>query len=314
MPRKFLVAIAILVAVLVASYIGGRAAIHLREGARLPPESASGGYLTVDGHRIHYVERGSGPALLLLHGLGKSSFDWEESVLAILAQRRRVVAIDFFGAGLSERRGSFAYGWALWADQAVATLDALGIAQADVAGHSLGGTVGVVLAANHPERVRRLVLVGSAQSVPWYFVAWLIPGLGELLLGSRPEWGEQPRFSESHHQRAIQAYRITGTREALLRYARGSPFQAPGLYDAFASLDLPVLQLHGTRDSEVPHSAALDLNDRLNTSQLVTFDGGTHYLMFDFPECFASELSRFLDIPPSDSWPPDERRLTRRCS
>ena len=314
MFRRLFLATAIGAGALAISYVGGRSAIHFRESAELPAAPGTGQLLTVDGHRIHYVERGSGPALLLLHGLGKSSFDWEESVLPILARRRRVVAIDFFGAGLSERSGSFAYGWDLWADQAIAALDALGIPRVDVAGHSLGGTVGVVLAANHPERVRRLVLVGSAQSVPWYFLAWLVPGVGELLLGSRSEWGEGPRFSEAHHQRALQAYRVRGTRDALLRYARQSVFHASGLYAAFASLDLPILQLHGTRDREVPHGAAEDLNEELPSSQLVTFDGGTHYLMFDFPECFANELSRFLDEPPSHPWPPEERRLTRRCS
>jgi len=313
MFRRFLVAMAIIGAILVMSYVGGRMAIHFRESSELPVEPASGKFLTVDEHRIHYVERGRGPALLLLHGLGKSSFDWEESVLPILARRRRVVALDFFGARLSERSDSFAYGWDLWADQAIAALDALGISQADVAGHSLGGTVAVVLAAKHPERVRRLVLVGSAQSVPWHFLSWLVPGVGELVVGSRSEWGEQPRFSESHRQRALQAYRIKGTRDALLRYSRGSVFEAPSLYAAFSSLDLPVLQLHGTRDGEVPHAAAVDFNEKLPTSQLVTFDGGTHYLMFDFPECFARELSKFLDRPLSDTWPREERRQTRRC-
>lgn len=295
------------------AYVIGRGAIRLREGAEIPSEPPSGAFLTVRGHRMHYIELGSGPPLLLLHGLGKSSYDWEESVLPILARQWRVIAIDFFGMGLSERSDSFAYGWNLWSDQASATLDALGIQQAAVVGHSLGGTVGVVLAAHHPERITRLVLVGSAQSVPWYFVAWLTPGFGELLLGSTAQWGEQPRFSESHHVRAREAYRISGTRHALLRYSRASPFEARGLFDAFSSLEVPVLQLHGTRDGEVPHSAAVKLNGELATSQLVTFVDGTHYLMFDFPECFVAELSRFLDFSES-KWPPQDRRLTRRCS
>ncbi len=311
---KAIAATTIIVGVLVLSYVCGRAAIHFRETAELPADPSAGQFLTIDGHRIHYVDRGTGPVLLLLHGLGRSSVDWEESVLPILARRRRVIAIDFFGAGLSARSRSFAYGWDLWADQAIATLDALGISQADVAGHSLGGTVGVRLAANHPERVRRLVLVGSARSVPWYFVAWLVPGVGELMLGSRAEWGGQARFSESHHRRALQSYRIRGTRDGLLRYARGSLLQAPELYAAFASLELPVLQLHGARDREVLHGAAVALNEQLPTSQLVTFDGGTHYLMFDFPECFVRELVRFLDDDATRSWPPAERRLTRRCT
>jgi len=313
MRRRFLIVTTLLAVSLVVSYLGGRVAIHLRESSELPLEPPSGAYLVVDGHRIRYVERGSGPALLLLHGLGKSSFDWEESVLPILARHRRVVAIDFFGAGLSERSAAFAYGWDLWARQAIAALDALGIGRADVAGHSLGGTVAVFLAARHPERVRGLVLVGSARSVPWYFVSWLAPGVGEPMLGFRSTWGEQSRFSASHHRRALQAYRIEGTRDALLRYARGSLFEIRGLDAALASLERPVLQLHGTEDREVPHAAAVALNEVLPTSQLISFDGGTHYLMFDFPECFARELTSFLDRSPSAGWPPEQRRQARQC-
>jgi hypothetical protein len=142
---------------------------------------------------------------------------------------------------------------------------------------------------------------------------WLVPGVGEVLLGSRSEWGEQPRFSDEHRRRALQAYRIEGTRDALLRYTRGSIFESPDLRRAFASLDLPILQLHGARDHEVPHAAAVALNETLSTSQLVTFENGTHDLMFDFPECFASELSRFLeDAPGRDSSRARHRR--RRCS
>lgn len=313
MIRKSLVLVAVVGAAVATAYLVGRGQIHGREDAELPKTPSAGAFVTVDGNRVHYVEQGDGPALVLLHGLGKSSADWEESVLPLLARRWRVVAIDFLGMGLSERSESFAYGWELWSGQVASTLDALGIDRADVVGHSLGGTVAVVLAARHPERVKRLVLVGSAQSVPWYFIAWLTPGLGELLLGSVPVWGEQPRFSESHHERAFQAYRIRGTRRALLRYSRGSPFEAARLAAAFSSLDLPILQLHGTHDDEVPHGAAVGLHEKLSTSQLVSFARGSHYLMFDSPECFVAELSRFLEGPEAPAWPPRERRLTTDC-
>lgn len=311
--RRSLVVVAIAAVAVATAYVAGRVAIHYREGAEIAHAATSGAFLNVDGHRVHYVEQGSGPPLLLLHGLGKSTADWEESVLPSLARRRRVVAVDFLGMGLSERGDSFAYGWNLWSDQVAAILDALHIQRADVLGHSLGGTVGVVLAARHPQRINRLVLVGSAQSVPWYFIAWLMPGLGELMLGSVEHWGEQPRFSEAHHERARRAYRISGTRRALLRYARGSLLEAAGLPAAFSGLDLPILQLHGTQDDEVPHAAAVRLNEQLTTSQLVSFAGGSHYLMFDFPECFVAELSSFLEASEASKWPPPERRLTRRC-
>ncbi len=314
LARRSVLAIAVVGVVLALAWGAGRLTIDAREDAELPEDPPSGVYLDLDGHRSHTVTRGSGPPILLLHGLGASSMDWEESVLPALARSRRVVAIDYYGMGLSERSASFAYGWELWSEQAVATLDALGIERADVVGHSLGGTVGAFLAARHPERVRRLVLVGSAEWVPWYFVAWLTPGVGELLLGSSAAWGVQPRFSEAHRARVRRAYRVRGTRQALLRYTRGSPFAAAGLSAAFASLRLPILQLHGTRDGEVPHWTAVRLHDRLPSSQLVSVEDGSHYLMLDAPDCFVDELSRFLGAPLPASLPVAERRRTRRCS
>lgn len=313
MRRRLLVATAIAVATVTMAYLAGRTAIGQRETVDLPDPRPPGESLLVDGRRVHYVDRGSGPPLVLLHGLGKSTADWEESVLPILARRWRVVAIDFFGMGLSERSADLEYGWSLWSDQVAAVLDALHVQRADVVGHSLGGTVGVVLAARHPNRVRRLALVGSAQSVPWYFIAWLTPGLGELMLASVAHWGDQPRFSEAHRQRAAEAYRVRGTRGALLRYTRRSPFEAAGLSAAFSALDLPILQLHGTRDREVPHAAAVRLNEELATSQLVSLSDETHYLMFDAPTCFVAELTRFLEASDTSGWPPAERHVTRRC-
>lgn len=194
--------------------------------------------------------------------------------------------------GFSERNEKFRYGFALWSRQLVSLLDALGIERASVVGHSLGGTVAIFFAANYPDRVDRVVLAGSAISIPWWFPVLMVPGPGELFLASHEVFG--PTFSLAHRAQAIAAYRIPGTRAALLRYVRHSILEARNVLRAVRAVRARVLQLHGTADEEVPFSAAERLQSQLNDSRLVPIDGAGHFVMVDAPERFASEVETFL--------------------
>ena len=150
-----------------------------------------------------------------------------------------VIAVDLYGMGFSERSADFTYGFALWSQQLGSVLNALGIQRASVVGHSLGGTVGIFFAANHPDRVDRVVLAASAISFPWSFPLLMVPGPGELFLASQEVFG--PTSSPEHRAQAIAAYRIHGTRVAVLRYVRHSLLEARGLSPAVAAVRAKVL-------------------------------------------------------------------------
>lgn len=280
--------------VLAIAWLGGTLWIRAREPvltSALPP-SFPGRVIRVGGHDVRILERGAGPAVLLVAGTGGSVANWPVSFLDRLAVDHRVIAVDLYGMGFSERSSDFAYGFALWSQQLVAVLDALAVERASLVGHSLGGTVGIFFAANHPDRVDRVVLAASAISFPWSFPLLIIPGPGELFLASQEVFG--PTFSSEHRAQAIAAYRIRGTRVALLRYVRHSVLEAGGLSPAVAAVRAKVLQLHGTADEEVPFSAAQRLQTRLRDSRLVPIAGASHFLMFDVPERFTSEVEAFL--------------------
>ena len=189
--RVALVALSVALALLGARF-AGRALMAAHQPDSLADVAGRfpGRTLEVVGHRVHVVEQGAGPALLLVHGFGASTYDFEQHVLAPLAETHRVVAVDLFGMGFSERREDFSYDFAGWADQLAATLDALGIERAVVAGHSMGGAVASILAARHSKQVAGLVLIGALypsrlSETPWIFLALRMPGLGELGIGSR---------------------------------------------------------------------------------------------------------------------------------
>src|SRR3954468_24730941 len=115
--------------------------------------------ILLHGHRVHYRSAGSGPVLVLVHGITSTSATWA-GVLPYLAERFTVVAPDLLGHGDSAKpRGDYSLG--AHASGIRDLLVALGHSRATVVGHSLGGGIAMQLAYQFPERVERLVLVNS---------------------------------------------------------------------------------------------------------------------------------------------------------
>src|SRR5919202_2712192 len=114
-------------------------------------------YVAVDGARIRYVTAGSGPALVLLHTL-RTQLDMFQKVIPELATRFRVVALDYPGHGHSDAPDAD-YGAEFFVRSVAGFLDRLNIEDAVVVGESIGGTIGLLLAARHHPRVRRVVAI-----------------------------------------------------------------------------------------------------------------------------------------------------------
>ena len=113
----------------------------------------------VDGLTLHYVVQGRGPAVVLLHGLGGFAESWRHTIEA-LATRATVFALDLPGYGRSAKpRAAYRLGY--FARALHGFLDALGVTQASLVGHSLGGSVAVTYALTHPVRVERVALVAG---------------------------------------------------------------------------------------------------------------------------------------------------------
>jgi 4,5:9,10-diseco-3-hydroxy-5,9,17-trioxoandrosta-1(10),2-diene-4-oate hydrolase len=117
--------------------------------------------VVVQGVRLHYSRAGSGPALVLLHGIVGSARNWDRNI-EFLARFRTVYALDLANSGASERVTGLDASLEATADRVTAWMDALEIDVADIGGHSHGGAIAMMLAARHPERVRGLVLFAPA--------------------------------------------------------------------------------------------------------------------------------------------------------
>jgi pimeloyl-ACP methyl ester carboxylesterase len=138
----------------------------------------------VDGLRLHYVVEGRGPAVIFVHGLGGFAESWRHNVRP-LAGRATVFSVDLPGFGESAKpRTHYRLGY--FANALRGFMDGLGLAQASLVGHSLGGAVSITLALTHPTRVERLALVGGVVPGCSYRPSWIyrlvaLRGLGELL-------------------------------------------------------------------------------------------------------------------------------------
>jgi pimeloyl-ACP methyl ester carboxylesterase len=299
--KRFVAALLILGAVVALAALLGPASIALRERdeGRTLTAGVPGRLIDVRGRRVHVVERGAGAPLVLIHGFGGSTHDFEEFVLEPLGRTRRAIAVDLFGFGWSERSDDFRYGWTLWADQLAGTLDVLGLERASVAGHSMGGAVAAVFAARHPHRVDRLILADALYpsepgETPWIFWALWTPGVGELLLGLVDE-ATAPGFSLAYRERARAWYRIRGTRRASLRYVR-EPGKLAELASVYPKIMASTLVLHGTDDESVPYAAMERTVPAIRAVQVVPLPAGRHFLLRDAPESFVREVDRFLAV------------------
>jgi pimeloyl-ACP methyl ester carboxylesterase len=116
-----------------------------------------------NGVKTNYLEAGTGPAVVLVHGSGPgvtAYANWR-LVMPALAESFHVIAPDMVGFGFSERPTDIQYGLQTWADQVVGVLDSLGLPKASIVGNSFGGAIALRVATQHPERVDKLVLMGS---------------------------------------------------------------------------------------------------------------------------------------------------------
>src|SRR5687767_2990660 len=151
--------------------------------------------ILLHGHRVFYRGAGSGPVVLLVHGITSTSATWAK-VLPYLAERHTVIAPDLLGHGESAKpRGDYSLG--AFASGVRDLLVALGIERATFVGHSLGGGVAMQLAYQFPQRCERLVLVASG-------------GLGKEV--SPPAAGGEPPWQRAGHAAGVQRPGAGGAR------------------------------------------------------------------------------------------------------
>jgi 4,5:9,10-diseco-3-hydroxy-5,9,17-trioxoandrosta-1(10),2-diene-4-oate hydrolase len=250
--------------------------------------------------KVHYQRAGTGRPLLLLHGLVGSAKNWRQNI-SFLSHHSSVYAVDLFNMGESERVPGLDAGLEATADRLAACMDALGLAEADIAGHSHGGAVAMMFAARHPDRVRRLILFAPAnpfcdlghQLIRFYqtrFGIWLarqIPVLPRMLKATALSrmYGDPSRVTAGSLEGYIEGLHIPGTMDHILQII-GRWFVDMGLLRSVLPglTAKPTLLIWGDRDRAVGLPSGRELQRTLPKSSLLVIPGAGHIAFEEMPD------------------------------
>lgn len=231
-------------------------------------------YATLAGVRLHYVEAGSGPLVLLLHGFPELWYGWRRQLLPLAAAGFRVVAPDLRGYNLSDKpAGVAAYGLAPVSDDVAALILALGERRASVIGHDFGAAVAWAFATRHATLLDRLCVLNGPHPArfasglgprqllrSWYILFFQLPRAPEWALSRRghaallstfDELAPHARLTPAERAAYLAAFEQPGALRAAINYYRA--IFRPGVALRPRPIDADVLVLWGERD---PHLGA----------------------------------------------------------
>jgi len=296
------VVMALVLGVGVWLYTPDRPRAALEAAYAAPPST----FLDVMGLRLHVRDTGprDAPAVILLHGFGASLQAWD-AWSADLERTARVVRLDLPGFGLTGPDPTGDYSDTRAVLVLAALMDRLGLARADLVGHSMGGRIAWTFAAAYPDRVNRLVLMapdGFASPGMAYGVTPKIPLLARVLPYTLPTALLRASLAPAYADRAVMTETvITRFRDMMLtpgvRAAILARMEQNVLLDPESSLrriTAPTLLIWGDKDAMIPIANAGDYLRDLPYARLVTLPGVGHVAMEEAPVASATAVREFL--------------------
>jgi pimeloyl-ACP methyl ester carboxylesterase len=271
-------------------------------------------WTTLDGRpdsaSVRYLRAGSGPPLLLVHGLLGYSFSWRFAIPA-LAKHSMVFALDLMGTGFSGRPRDLDCSFKASAQRLLQFMDKTNLFSCDLLGTSHGGAVAMMAAALAPDRIRRLILVDPVN--PWsehgkrLSVLLSNPVIAPVFLKLAPRL----RFLHEYYHRRMFGDLRHVPEDSLEGYRK--PLRIPGSYEYALDIlrtwnrdlrelelvlpriaDIPTLLIWGSLDTAVDPASAMQLKQRLKNCKLVMFDGVGHLPYEEIPDEFNRAVSAFL--------------------
>ena len=266
-------------------------------------------WVTAADTRVRYFQAGSGPPVMLLHGLGEAAVIWYAN-MEPLARAHTVYAPDLPGHGASEKPP-----WRYSLENSIRFmeefLDALGLERASFVGNSMGGLVALALALERPQRMNRLALedaAGLGREVAGFLRFMSVPILGELLVSNRPN-ATQWVLRKVFHNRAHVTERLVsliheersrpGNSAAMLKMLRVgvSPLgirPAINLTSRLGELIVPTIVFWGSEDRIFPLAHGQRAAELIPGGRLRVFEQCGHWPHLEMSQVFNRELMEFL--------------------
>ena len=259
--------------------------------------------ITLDGLKVHYIQEGTGPDLVLVHGIGSSIQCWRW-LFHLLKKNFRVTALDLTGFGESDRDPQGRYGLDDHTNRLLQFLNALKIQKAHFVGASMGGGISLWVAKLAPERVQSLVLISPAAD---HKVTWINPDyfiwLGHLV----KHWLISPKVMRIAYAKALGDTKFLSKTAVLYHYR---PFwKYPDTVIAFLKsmralrdkrlpselhdIQQPCLILYGERDRVLPKKSIEKIQKVISHSKVLYHKSGGHQLMEEDPQFVSEEINKF---------------------
>ncbi|HEY7295258.1 MAG TPA: alpha/beta hydrolase [Dehalococcoidia bacterium] len=253
---------------------------------------------TVNGTRIYYEVQGSGPPLVLIHGIGGSATDWGEA-LSRLAERCTVLALDVRGFGRSAKPAG-PYSAAQWAADVAGVIDAAGLHEPVVLGHSMGGVIAQRLLLDFPQKLRAVILASTSSEVKeaaaqvWEGQAAEIErdGLGPMIARRQAAYTEE--YKAAHPEVLAADQRRLDWNEPHAYAAAARAVARYNFTDELRGVQKPVLILQGLDDKQTPPGGSVIMSRAIPGSRLVMIEHCGHNIHSDQPDRFVNEVLGFV--------------------
>lgn len=280
-------------------------------------------YATVNGVRLHYVEYGKGPLILLLHGFPECWYAWRYQLPALAQAGFRVVAPDLRGYNLSDKpRGVHAYRMECLIGDVKGLIQTLGEDRAVVVGHDWGGVIAWQLAISEPQMVKKLIILNAphpqryleALKTPgqllrsWYVLFFQLPWLPELMIrsfgfaGLRQRLLNEPVHADAFDEVTVKVYQRAlaqpGALTAALNYYRaGFRSLVRGLRPNIQPIEMPTLVIWGEQDRYLGADLLEGLEPWVKDLTVERFADASHWVQAEVPERVNERMLQFLRPP-----------------
>ncbi len=273
-------------------------------------------YLDINGHRMHYVDEGEGPAILMLHGNPTWSFYYRDLIRG-LRDRFRVIAPDHIGCGLSDKPQDYAYTLSTHIDNVGRLVDHLGLSEVTLAVHDWGGAIGFGWATRHIKHVRRLIVFNTAAFLggrtPLRIRVCRWPVVGDLLVRGLNGFAgvavhtatKRPGGMPTAVRRGyLLPYDSYANRVAIQRFVRDIPMGPSDpshavvrqIEDALPRLaDRPMILFWGMKDFCFNARFLRGWIERFPEAEVHRFEDAGHYVVEDAHERILPILEGFFD-------------------
>lgn len=268
-------------------------------------------YIHVNGYRLHYLEAGDGPPVLLLHGFGGSAEIWRATGEILAAAGYRALAFDCLGFGRSDKPTDAAYSLELIAGLYATALDQLGIERVAIVGHSMGGKYALATALLYPQKVTGLALVATDGFAPaaamskigkyplaCWFMLWL-SGRRPLVSAMMGAAYHQPEVfvTDAIIDQSCQAFHGWENIHALTALSQrydATDLELTGLRARLGELRIPSLLTWGENDQIFPVKQSADAAREIPNARLATFPNCGHFPQVEAARPFHGLILSFL--------------------